>query len=146
MSTTDSQTQQARRDRGISFGALMSDLSRDSVTLVRDEIDLAKAEMSEKTTQAAIGIGSIAAAGAVLFAGFLFLLTAAMFALHLVLPYWLSALIVGVVVAVIGGIMLLMGRQKLKTRNLLVPQETVASLRHDRDLAREHVTKTERTQ
>ena len=142
--------QKTRRNREASFGSLMSDLTRDSSLLVRDEIDLAKAEMSEKMSQVVTGITSMATAGAVLMSGFLVLLAAAVFGLNTVLPPdmtpWLSALIVGGVVVVIGLIMLVVGRKKLQTSNL-VPDQTIASLRNDRKLASQHDgTAKERTQ
>ncbi len=134
-------SQETRRSREASFGSLMSDLTRDSTTLVRDEIDLAKAEFSDKISQLTTGIASIATAGAVLLSGFLVLLAAAVFGLNTVLPPgmtpWLSALIVGAVVVVIGLIMLMVGRKKLKTSNLM-PEQTIASLRNDRNLAKQH--------
>src|SRR4051812_4309644 len=56
---------------------LISDLWRDSATLLRDEAELAKAEISEKVSEVGAGIGSVALAGAVLFGGFLLILFAA---------------------------------------------------------------------
>lgn len=113
-----------------SFGALMLDLARDVGTLVSDEAQLAKAEMSEKTGQLATGVGSIATAGAVLMSGFLVLLAAAVFGLNNLLPPqltpWLSALIVGGIVVVVGFIMLTVGRKKLKAKNMM-PEHTIAS-------------------
>ncbi|MEC9482992.1 MAG: phage holin family protein, partial [Halomonas sp.] len=87
------------------------------------------------------GAVSIAVAGGVLFAGFLVLLAAAVYGLHELIDYdespWLSALIVGVVVAIIGAIMLQSGRKKLQAQNLK-PDRTVNSLRNDRDFAKQH--------
>lgn len=88
-------------------------------------------------------VTSIAIAGAVLFSGFLVLLAAAVFGLNIVLPAattpWLSALIVGGVVMLVGLIMLQAGRNKLKQESLM-PSRTIASLRRDRAVAREHET------
>ena len=124
-----------------SFGTLMSDLARDVGTLVSDETKLAKAEMSEKTGQLATGVGSIATAGAVLMSGFLVLLAAAVYGLNNVLPPqltpWLSALIVGGIVLVVGLIMLKVGREKLKARNLM-PEHTIASFQKDSHMVRQH--------
>jgi hypothetical protein len=124
-----------------SFGTLMSDLARDVGTLVSDETKLAKAEMSEKTGQLATGGGSIATAGAVLMSGFLVLLAAAVYGLNNVLPPqltpWLSALIVGGIVLVVGLIMLKVGREKLKARSLM-PEHTIASFQKDSHMVRQH--------
>lgn len=133
--------QTGRQPAPASFGTLVSSLARDVGVLVRDEAQLAKTEMSDKTGQVATGIGSIAAAGAVLMCGFLVLLAAAVYGLNTVLPPqytpWLSALIVGGVVVAIGFIMLMVGKKKLKTKNL-TPQHTIDSFRHDRDMAQHH--------
>lgn len=124
-----------------SISSLFSDLVREVAALVRKESELAKVEMSEKTQQVMGAIASIAIAGAVLLCGFLVLLAAAVFGLNTVLPPettpWLSALIVGGVVVVIGLIMLQVGRNKLKQENLM-PSRTMASLRRDKELTQEH--------
>lgn len=126
---------------GTSLGGLLTTLTREMSSLVRQETQLAKAEMSEKTHQVMTGVAAIAIAGAVLFSGFLVLLAAAVFLLNEVLPPdttpWLSAIIVGLVVAIIGYVMLKSGVKKLQTQNLM-PNRTMASLQNDRELARHH--------
>lgn len=125
------------------IGSLIANLAREVSLLIRKESELAKVEISEKTAQAMGGVASIAVAGAVLLSGFLVLLAAAVFGLNTVLPPemtpWLSALIVGGVVTIIGLIMLQAGRKKLKSENLM-PSRTLSSFRRDRELAREHET------
>ena len=129
------------RTGGSSLGSLLSSLTHEVTSLVRKEVELAKAEFSEKSSQAAKGVGAIAAAGGVLFCGFLVLLAAAVFGLNTVLPPdttpWLSALIVGGVVLLIGLIMLQSGRKKLRAQNLM-PNRTLSSFRNDRELASQH--------
>lgn len=124
-----------------SFGSLFSNLTHEVTSLVRKEIELAKAELSEKASQATSGITSIAVAGAVLMSGFLVLLAAAVYGLNTVLPPnttpWLSALIVGGIVVVIGFIMLKSGQKKLETQSLR-PNRTMASVKSDQGLARQH--------
>jgi hypothetical protein len=128
--------------RGRSLGTLLSDLWRETTTLVHDEAELAKADVSEKLSQALTGVGAIATAGAILFGGFMMLLLAAAAGLWMVLPPeyapWLAPLIVGAVVVVIGLIALAAGRSKLKLENLK-PSRSIESLRRDRELAREHM-------
>lgn len=135
----DNRTRQG--ESSSSFSSLFKSLTYDVTSLVRNEVELAKAEISEKASQASAGVGSIAAAGAIMFCGFLVLLAAAVFGLNTVLPPettpWLSALIVGGVVLLIGFIMLQSGRKKLKSQNLM-PNRTMASLRNDREFARQH--------
>ena len=108
--------------QGSSVGSLLSTVMQELSSLVRNEAALAKSEMTEKTHQAMGAIAAIAIAGAVLMGGFLTLLAALVFLLNEVLPPdttpWLSALIVGVVVSVIGVMMLKAGQKKLQARNL----------------------------
>ena len=125
-----------------SLAGLFSDLWRETTTLVHEEAELAKADMSEKVTQAVTGARSIAVGGAIAFAGFLVLLLAAVNALALALPVgiapWLAPLIVGAVVLAIGFAALSSGRHRLHVESLK-PQRTLDSLRRDRDIAKEHL-------
>ncbi|WP_417422351.1 phage holin family protein [Halomonas sp.] len=127
--------------QGSSVGSLLSTVMQEITSLVRNEAELAKAEMSEKTHQVMASIATIAIAGAVLLGGFLTLLAALVFVLNEVLPPdmtpWLSAIIVGVVVTLIGFIMLKGGMKQLQARNLM-PNRTISSLRHDKEFAKEH--------
>jgi len=124
-----------------SVGTLLSTVMQEISSLVRNEAALAKTEMTEKTHQAMGAIASIAMAGAVLMGGFLTLLAALVFLLNEVLPPettpWLSALIVGVVVSVIGVMMLKAGQKKLQARNLM-PSRTIHSLQSDKTTAKQH--------
>tara|TARA_R110002012_G_scaffold5202_10_gene23920 strand:+ start:3424 stop:3861 length:438 start_codon:yes stop_codon:yes gene_type:complete len=124
-----------------SVGSLLSNVMHEITSLVRNEIELAKTEMSEKTHEAMGGIASIAIAGAVLLGGFLTLLAAVVFLLNEVLPPdttpWLGAAIVGIVMTVIGILMLKAGQKKLQARNLM-PNRTMNSLHHDKSFAKEH--------
>lgn len=127
--------------QGSSVGSLLSTVMHEISSLVRNEAELAKTEMSEKTHQAMAGVASIAIAGAVLLGGFLTLLAAAVFLLNEILPPdttpWLSALIVGGVVTVIGIIMLKAGQKKLQARSLM-PTRTMSSLHSDKAVAQKH--------
>jgi hypothetical protein len=84
----------------------------------------------------------VAAGGAVLFAGFLVLLGAAVGALMVVLPPdtapWLAPLIVGAIVTIAGAIALSSGKRKLAAENLK-PTRTLDSLRRDAEVAKEHL-------
>lgn len=133
-------TTPSRDDR--SLGTLFSELTRETTTLVQQEIALAKAETSEKLSQLGSGLASLAIGGLVLFAGLLKLLDAVIFGLGELFPPdltpWLAALIVGGIVALIGAVMLQKGRSNLQPQNL-VPQRTVDSLQRDQELVKEHV-------
>lgn len=125
-----------------SLVGLFSDLWRETQILVHQEAQLAKAELSEKVSQVTTGAGEIAAGGAVLFAGFLVLLFAAVGALELMLDsehaIWIAPLVVGAVVMILGYILLSRGRKQLQADSM-VPQRTVQSLQRDARLAKEHV-------
>ena len=122
--------------------SLFSDLWRETTTLVHEEAELAKAELSEKVSQITTGAGEIAAGGAILFAGFIVLLFAAVGALELMLPsehsIWLAPLIVGLIVMIIGYIALSRGKKQMQAESL-APQRTLESLKRDARLAKEHV-------
>jgi drug/metabolite transporter (DMT)-like permease len=127
--------------QGSSVGSLLSSVMHEISSLVRNEAELAKTEMSAKTHQAMAGIAAIATAGAVLLGGFLTLLAAAVFLLNEVLPPettpWLSALIVGGVVTIAGIIMLNAGLKQLQARSLM-PDRRINSLQSDKAVAQKH--------
>jgi xanthine/uracil permease len=123
-----------------SLGDLFSDLSRETTTLVRQEIQLAKAELTQSATEAARGIGMLIAGGAVAYAGLLFLLLAIVFGLiEAGWDAWLSALVVGLVVIAIGAVLVLRARESLKPANL-APRRTVETLKEDQEWAKEQIT------
>ncbi len=127
---------------GRSFVGLFSDLWRETTTLVHKEAELAMAAMSDRVSEVVMALSAMAVGGAIVFAGFLALLAAAIIALARVLPpeaaAWLSPLIVGVVVMVIGFIALSGGKRKVGADNLK-PQRTLDSLRRDRQVVKEHL-------
>src|SRR5688572_27561039 len=114
---------QIRQTEDRSIGGLFRDLMQDLASLVRNETELAKAEISEKVSQAGSGVASLAIAGVVLLAGFIILLLAAVYGLSLIWPQWLAALVVGGAVTLIGLILLLIARSKLRPEKL-TPQRT----------------------
>ena len=129
---------QVRDER--SLGDLFSDLSRETTTLVRQEVQLAKAELTQSATEAARGIGMLVAGGAVAYAGLLFVLLAIVFGLiESGWDAWLSALVVGVVVVAMGAILVLRARESLKPANL-APRRTIETLKEDQEWAKEQIT------
>lgn len=118
-----------RDDRSVA--ELTKELLRDVSELVRRELDLAKAELTEKVQQLGTGIG-LAAVGAVLLLVALGALTAtAIIALATTLATWLAALIVTVVVAVAGAIVLRVGIRVLRRGAPPVPDQAVESVKED---------------
>jgi len=119
----------AMRDRSIA--ELLKQLSEETSTLVRQELDLAKAEMAAKGKQAGLGAGMFGGAG--LF-GLLALgaLTACLIAaLATGMPLWLSALIVTAVYAAVAGVLALVGRARLKQSTPPMPEQTQESVKED---------------
>lgn len=123
-----------RLEQDRSFTGLFKELANEMTTLVRQEVELARAETSEKVSQATSGATALAVGGAIAFAGFLFLLLSAVYALAQVWQPWVAALVVGGVVAIIGLIAVGKGRSNLKAQNLKL-QRTSESLKRDKDMA-----------
>jgi hypothetical protein len=118
------------------IGSLISDLTQQVTDLVRKEVQLLRAEVSDKARQAGRGVGEIAAGGVCLLAALLILLQALVVALaELIGPAW-AALAVGVGVALLGVLLLQMGQRSLKASHL-APERTSEQLRHDADMARD---------
>jgi uncharacterized membrane protein YqjE len=113
------------------LGALVHDLTQQMSTLVRDEMRLAQAEMAEKGKRAGIGIGLFSAAGLLAFFGLAALITTAILALDLVMPAWLAALIVAVVLFAVAGVVALQGRSSVKKATPAKPEEAIEGLKED---------------
>jgi uncharacterized membrane protein YqjE len=117
--------------RDSSTGELLKQLSEKSSELVRQELDLAKAELSEKGKQAGKGAGILGAAGVVglLAAGALtaFLILV----LSEAMDSWVAALIVTVVYGAVAAVLALKGRDKVRESMPPAPEETVESVKED---------------
>jgi hypothetical protein len=114
-----------------SVGDLVRSLSEDLSRLVRDEIRLAQAEVSEKAKKAGIGIGAFGGAGVIALYGLGVLIAAAVLGLAAAVPAWLAALIIAVVLFVIAGIAALVGRKKLQQAAPPVPTRAIATTKAD---------------
>lgn len=120
------------------FSALLTDLAAETTLLIRQEVRLFKAELAEKLGRLGQGAGFLIAGGLLAFSGWLVLLAAAVLGLALVVQPWLAAVIVGVIVLAIGGILLLFGRSRFDS-DALVPRRTLNSLREDEAWIREQL-------
>jgi hypothetical protein len=119
----------------LSLGELFGELSKETSRLVRKEVELARVEMTQKAAKVGREIGMLAIGGAVLYAGLLSLLAALIIGLgSLGVPWWLSALLVGLVVSIIGFFMVQRGRDGLKRANL-APEQTIETLKEDAEWA-----------
>jgi hypothetical protein len=97
-----------------SLGELLGDVTRDLSTLMRQEVELAKAELKQSTSRAGKGAGMLAGAGIGGHFVLLFLSLALMWALGAIMPLGWSALIVAVIWAIIAAVLASIGRKELK--------------------------------
>ena len=127
---TDHSRDQSEQVAETSVGELIGNISNDLSTLFRQEVELAKAELKQEATKAGKAAGMLGAAG---FAGYLvvvllsFALVAALS--NVMDPGW-AALIVAVIWAVVGAVLFVNGRKKLKTVDP-TPRRTVETLKED---------------
>ena len=112
------------------LGDLFGDLASEMSNLVRQEVALARVEISQKAKYAGRNIGYLVVGGAVAYAALLAVLAAVIMLLDKVMPAWGAALLVGVVVAAIGW--LLIGKAMSALQEMEVtPRETVETLKED---------------
>jgi uncharacterized membrane protein YqjE len=126
---SDTTEQAELRERPV--GELLRELSQQTTTLVRQELDLAKAEVAEKGKQAGIGAGMFGGAG---IAGLLALgsLTACLIAaLDTGMKTWLAALIVALVWGAVAGVLALTGRSRIQEATPVAPEQTIETVKED---------------
>jgi hypothetical protein len=128
-----------RRDER-SLGQLFGDLTRQLSTLVRQEIELARTEVTSRASAAGRDAALVGIGGALLYAGFLGLMAAVtLWLVDAGLDPWVAALVVAGVVLAIGGVLVLTGRQNLNRLDL-APKRTTETLRDDAKWAKEQLT------
>jgi hypothetical protein len=114
-----------------SLGELFADLARESSTLIRQEVELAKTELSQKAAHAGKDIGFLAVGGLILYAGFLVVLAGIVIGLDRAgLPGWAAAMLVGAVVLGVGYGLVHKGLAELR-RGDLAPKRTIESIKED---------------
>jgi uncharacterized membrane protein YqjE len=113
------------------LGALVHDMTQQMSTLVRDEMRLAQAEMTQKGKRAGLGIGMFGGAGLVALYGVATLLATIILALALVLPAWLAALIVTVVLFAVAGVLALQGKKNVSKATPAKPEEAIEGIKED---------------
>ena len=113
------------------LGALVHDMTQQVSTLVRDELRLAQAEMTQKGKKAGVGIGLFSGAGLLAFFGLATLITTAILALDLVLAAWLAALIVAAVLFAVAGVLALQGRNNVSKAAPVKPEQALDGLKQD---------------
>lgn len=117
---------------------LFTELTQETVSLFRKEIQLARSELTDKARQAGRGATEIAIGAILLLVAVGALAAAAILGLSLVVQPWLAALIVAGVVALIGGILVAVGLSNVKSDNL-APRRTMDSLRDNTRWAKEQL-------
>ncbi len=126
-----------RDPRELPIGELVSRLSQQVSQLVRDELQLALAELQEKGKRAGIGAGLAGAAGVIALFGLGAVMIAVIAALALVLPVWAAALIVGGVLLVLAGGLGLAGVGQVKRATPPTPEQAMTSTKRDVETVKE---------
>jgi hypothetical protein len=115
---------------------LLKQLSEQTTRLVRQELELAKAELTQKGKQAGAGAGLFGAAGAIGLAALGALTACFILALNAVMPAWLAALLVVVVYGVVAAVLAMRGRAKVKQATPPVPEQTIETVKEDVEWAK----------
>jgi hypothetical protein len=125
------------RDRPVS--ELIKQLAQETQTLVRQEMDLAKAEMREKGKRAGLGVGLMGGATVVALGAFGALTAFLIALLAEAMDVWVAALIVGLVYAAIAAVLALQGKEKVTEATPPVPEQTVQTVKEDVQWAKNQV-------
>ncbi|MFF5705613.1 phage holin family protein [Streptomyces sp. NPDC012794] len=125
-------------DSGDSVGALVTRASQQLSELVREEMRLARAEMTEKGKRFGIGGGLFGGAGLVGFLAAQALTGAAIAAMALLLPVWAAALVVAAVLAAVAAVMAVAGKKQIAKAGPPAPEQTIDSLKADVAEIKEH--------
>ena len=99
--------------------------------LVRDELKLAQAEIAQKGKHAGIGVGLFGAGGLIALYGVAALLTAIVLLLAYVMPAWVAAVIVGVLLLGVAGVLALVGKKQVQQATPPMPEDTVRNVKAD---------------
>jgi uncharacterized membrane protein YqjE len=139
MATQEQQPSASQQElREHSTGDLVKQLSQQVSTLVRQEVELAKAEMGEKGKKAGVGIGMFGGAGAAALLGLGSLTAFVILILDLAMPTWAAALIVTVLWAAAAAVLALQGREKVKEVGAPIPEKTAESVKEDVEWLKGH--------
>ena len=126
---------QRSQDRPI--GQLVSDVTQQITRLVRDEMRLAAVELQQKGKRLSVGAGLLGGAGVLAFYGGAALVTAVIAGLATQLVLWLAALIVGVVVLGVAGVLALAGKRQAQRAGPLMPEKAAVSVKTDIKIIKE---------
>src|SRR3954447_21406491 len=118
------------------LGELLRMLSQETTTLVKQELDLAKAEVQQKGNQAGVGAGFLSGAGVAALLALGALTACIILALANVMPDWLAALIVAALWGAVAAVLGLRGRDKVKDAAPPVPEQTTETIKEDVEWAK----------
>jgi hypothetical protein len=124
------QTQMQMQKDERSLGDLFSELAAETGTLVRQEVSLAQAEISDKANRVGKQIGYLAIGGAIGYAAMLAIMAGIIIALSRFVPAWAAALLVGAIVGAVSFFLISSAIERLKNTNLK-PEESVESIKED---------------
>ena len=113
------------------LGGLVHDLSQQLPELIRSELRLAQAEVTEKGKRAGFGVGMFSAAGLLAFFALATLIATAVIALSEVVPLWAAGLIVAAVLLVAAAVAALVGKQKVSEATPAKPEKAIEGLKED---------------
>jgi len=120
-----------REKRQDSVPELVKELTRDISELVRQEIELARAEVTEKGKKAGLGVGMFGGAAVLGMAVVGGSMATIIILLDLVMPLWLASLITTVLYAAAAGLLALRGLDELKETGAPIPERTKQSVKED---------------
>jgi hypothetical protein len=130
--------------RDASFGELFKKLSAETSELIRQEMALARAELSEKGKEAGKGAGLFGGAGAVGLLGAGALTAGIILLLDLAIAAWLAAIIVGLIYVAIAAVLGLKGRDRIQAATPPVPEQTVDTVKEDVEWAKTRAQSAQR--
>ncbi|MBA2630936.1 MAG: phage holin family protein [Thermoleophilaceae bacterium] len=122
-------------DRAV--GELVQELSRQTATLVRQELQLAQLEMKEKGKRAGVGAGLFGGAGGLAFYGLGALIAAGVLLLATALEPWIAALIVAVALFAVAGTLAISGKKQVEQATPAAPEQAIESTKKDIDEVKE---------
>ena len=137
-------TEQDAGLRERSIGDLFGKLSNETSTLIRQEMELARAELTEKGKEAGKGAGLFGGAGALGLLGAGALTAGIILLLDLAIAAWLAAILVGLVYVAVAAFLGLQGRDQIKRATPPVPEQTVATVKEDVEWAKTRARSAQR--
>jgi hypothetical protein len=117
--------------RELPIAELVKTLGQETSMLMRQELDLAKAEVTKKAKKAGVGIAGFGAAGIIAFVALEALTACLIAAIAVALPVWAAALIVTGAYAAVAGVLALLGRRRLAEAVPPKPEQTIESVKED---------------